>query len=121
MRLLTATLLLIAGVNAAAADIRINESRYVDGQVIVTGQTAPLHAVSLDNKYKTRSDGDGLFKFVVKYKPPTCMSDIRAGGEVYSAVISGCLDPGDVDGPLPDSHPGASFATPKAVRDSHHL
>jgi len=30
------------------------------------------------------------------------MSDIRAGEDVYSAVIAGCLDAGDVDGPLPD-------------------
>jgi hypothetical protein len=39
--------------------------------------------------------------FQVDYKPASCMSDIRAGEEVYSAVIAGCLDAGDVDGPLP--------------------
>ncbi|HEX5213052.1 MAG TPA: hypothetical protein VFW22_15110 [Pseudolabrys sp.] len=101
MRWLAAALALIAATNAARADIRINESRYVDGSLIVNGETAPNRAVTLDNKYKTKSDGGGFFTFTVSYKPFTCMTDIRSGDDIYSAVIAGCLDAGDVDAPLP--------------------
>ncbi len=101
MRWLAAPLILFASISAAQADIRINESRYTDGKLILSGETAPGRTVILDDKYKTKSDGQGHFTFSVHYKPFTCMSDIRAGEDVYSAVIAGCLDPGDVDGPLP--------------------
>ncbi len=94
MRLLTAALLLLlAGVSTASADIRIKESRYVDGKLIIAGVTAPDVTVTLDRKYNTKSDADGDFKFTEHYKPFTCMSDIRSGASSYSAVISGCLDP----------------------------
>ncbi len=93
MRWFFACLLLLAGVSTAAADIRINESRYVDGKLIIAGQTEPNHTVTLDDKYKTKSDADGDFRFTEHYKPDTCMSDIRAGSADYSAVIAGCLDP----------------------------
>jgi hypothetical protein len=106
MRLLAAALLLLAGIGAASADIRINESRYAGGKVIISGETAPSRTVTLDGKYKTKSDGQGRFTFSVKYKPSTCMSDIRSGRDIYSAVIAGCLDAGDVDGPLPTQAAG---------------
>ena len=93
MRLLTACLLLLAGVSTAAADIRIDQSRYEDGKLIIAGVTTPDSTVTLDNKYKTKSDADGDFKFTEHYKPFTCMSDIRSGTAAYSAVIAGCLDP----------------------------
>lgn len=102
MRWLAAALLLAAGVSAARADIRINESRFEAGTLIVSGETSPDRAVTLDDKYKTKSDGEGRFTFTLRYKPSTCMSDIRSGDDIYSAVIAGCLDAGDVDGPLPD-------------------
>jgi hypothetical protein len=107
MRFLFAALLLLASVGTATADIRINESRYASGKVIISGETEPSTTVTLDGKYKTKSDGGGHFKFSVKYKPDTCMSDIRAGSDVYSAVIAGCLDAGDVDGPLPTKQTSA--------------
>ncbi len=101
MRWLAAALVLFAGIGAARADIRINKSRYVDGKVVIMGETAPKQTVTLDNKYTTKSDGNGFFTFTEHYKPFTCMIDIRSGDDIYSAVIAGCLDPGDVDGPLP--------------------
>jgi hypothetical protein len=94
MRLLTAALILLAGVSTAAADIRIDQSRYEDGKLMIAGVTTPDSTVTLDHKYKTKSDADGDFKFTEHYKPFTCMSDIRAGASTYSAVIAGCLDPG---------------------------
>ena len=101
MRVLAALLLIAALGSAARADIRINESRIEDGTLIVAGETAPGRAVTLDGKYKTTSDGEGRFKFTLHYRPQTCMSDIRSGDDIYSAVIAGCLDADDVDGPLP--------------------
>jgi hypothetical protein len=93
MRLLATCLLLLAGVSTAAADIRIDQSRYEDGKLIIAGVTTPNSTVTLDNKYKTKSDAEGDFKFTEHYKPFTCMSDIRSGAADYSAVIAGCLDP----------------------------
>jgi len=101
MRWFAAALVFFAITSAARADIRINESRFVDGNVVISGETEPNRTVTLDDKYKTKSDGGGYFKFTAHEKPFTCMSDIRSGSDIYSAVISGCLDPGDVDGPLP--------------------
>jgi hypothetical protein len=101
MRWLAAALAFIAATGAARADIRINESRYIDGKIIVNGETAPNRAVTLDDKYSTKSDGNGFFTFTLSYKPFTCMTDIRSGDDIYSAVIAGCLDAGDVDAPLP--------------------
>lgn len=98
---LASIFILLAGLSAARADIRIDESRYANGKLIVAGVTGPGRAVTLDGKFETRSDGVGNFMFQVEYKPASCMSDIRAGDDVYSAVIAGCLDTGDVDGPLP--------------------
>jgi hypothetical protein len=101
MRWLTAALLILTSIGTANADIRINQSRYLDGQLLVTGSTTPGRTVTLDDRYKTKSDAEGHFRFSVKYKPPTCMSDIRAGKDIYSAVIAGCLDPGFGDDTLP--------------------
>jgi hypothetical protein len=103
MRYLCAALFLLAGIGSAAAEIRINVSRYDDGKLIVHGETAPGRTVTLDDKYKTKSDGGGFFTFKLDYKPSTCMSDIRAGTDVYSAVIAGCLDLGVGDDALPVS------------------
>jgi hypothetical protein len=91
MRWLTAALLLLAGVTAASADIRVDESRYQNGKTIVTGETGPDRTLTLDGKYETKSNGRGHFEFDVKYKPSDCMTDIKAGDDVYSAVISGCF------------------------------
>jgi len=95
MRWLCAALILLTGISAALADIRIDESRYVDGKLIIKGSTAPRRTVTLDRKYKTKSDGEGHFVFnIKKYKPSDCMSDIKAGSDVYSAVIAGCFNTG---------------------------
>jgi len=91
MRFLCAALLLLLGTATASAEIRITESHYEDGKLTVTGQTQPNGTVTLDRKYKTESNGDGQFSFHLSYKPRYCMSDIRSGDDVYSAVISGCL------------------------------
>ncbi|HEU5017541.1 MAG TPA: hypothetical protein VFT69_06165 [Pseudolabrys sp.] len=94
MRYLCAALIFLAGIGTASADIRIDQSRYANGEVTIVGETSPDAVVTLDDKYKTKSDAGGHFKFTEPYKPFTCMSDIRSGSNIYSAVIAGCLDPG---------------------------
>ena len=102
MRWLAAFALLMACLAPPAPTSASTSRATVGGTLTVAGETSPGRAVTLDKKYKTKSDGAGRFTFTLHYKPPTCMSDIRAGEDVYSAVIAGCLDAGDVDGPLPD-------------------
>ncbi len=102
MRALMSALLFLAAIaSAARAEIRIDESRYVDGKLVIRGETAPRRTVTLDDRFTTTSDADGTFAFSVNEKPFTCMSEIRAGNDVYSAVIAGCLDAGDVERPPP--------------------
>lgn len=93
MRSLCAALavILLLGVAPASAAIRITDSRYENGVLILTGQTRPNQKVTLDSKYTTKSDATGRFAFSVKYRPPTCMSDIASGEDSYSAIITNCL------------------------------
>jgi len=108
MRILCALIFLVFGIGAASADIRIDVSRYANGVMTVTGETQPNEAVTLDGKYKTTSDAAGRFAFHLKYKPDLCMSDIKAGTDVYSAVIAGCLLPAQVATPEPVPAPAAA-------------
>lgn len=85
------TVILLLAAGPAAAAIRIVSSTYEDGMATITGQTRPNQKVTLDGKFTTTSDGGGHFEFHVKYKPPTCMSDIAAGDDSYSTLLTGCL------------------------------
>lgn len=108
--------MMLFGTTCADAAIRIAESRYEDGVLIVSGQTRPDQSVTLDGKYKTKADGGGHFEFRVdKYKPRYCMSDITAGDDSYSAVIAGCLLSDAAENPSAKSssvqHTGAGSKT----------
>jgi hypothetical protein len=82
---------LLAETLPASAAIRITASRYENGQLIIEGQTSPNAKVTLDGKYHTTADGGGRFKFRESYKPVTCMSDITAGQDAYSTIVTNCL------------------------------
>jgi hypothetical protein len=85
-------ILLLLATTGARAAIRITESRFEQGLLIVRGQTAPNQDVTLDGQYKAKADGGGHFEFQVpRHRPPSCMSDITAGDDSYSAVIAGCF------------------------------
>jgi hypothetical protein len=89
---LLALLTMAAAVNAARADIRITISRFENNQIEIEGQSAPNSTVTIDGKFKVKADGGGYFDFKhAGYKPPDCMSDIRSGDDIYSAVIAGCF------------------------------
>ncbi len=55
-----ATVLLL-GAAPAAASIRIVDSIYRNGVLLITGQTRPHKRVTLDGKYVTQSDAGGHF------------------------------------------------------------
>jgi hypothetical protein len=85
-----AFLVVLGSAGIAAAEIRINTSRYEDGTLTVAGSTEPNRTVTLDGRASMKSDADGHFVFEEHYKPETCMSDITSGPDIYSAVIAGC-------------------------------
>jgi hypothetical protein len=96
MRSLPAALLALVAISPlaiqpASAAIRITDSRYENGVLIVGGETSPNKQVTLDGKYHTKADGGGHFEFRESYKPPTCMSNITAGEDAYSTIITNCL------------------------------
>lgn len=92
IHLLFAVLALAVATSVARAEIRITVSRFDNNQLKIEGHTAPNRAVTIDSKFKTQSDGGGYFEFKqTGYKPAGCMSDIRSGTDIYSAVIAGCF------------------------------
>lgn len=62
MRWLCAVLIFLTCLGSAAAEIRIEVSRYSNGELTISGRTAPLRTVTIDNNYRTQSDGEGTFK-----------------------------------------------------------
>ena len=84
-------MMMLYGSSPAAASIRIVDSIYQDGILVVTGQTRPHARVTLDDKFVTQSDGGGHFEFRTPYKPETCMANITTDEAAYSAVITNCL------------------------------
>jgi hypothetical protein len=75
----------------AWAAIRINDARYENGVLTVSGQAKPNQTVTLGDKFHVKSDGGGHFEFHESFKPPTCMADIASGEDSYSAIVTGCL------------------------------
>jgi hypothetical protein len=113
----------VLGAGPAAASIRITDSHYANGVLIVGGQVEPNQRVTLDRKYNTKSDADGHFEFRESYKPDTCMSDVTAGTDSYSTLIEGCLmsdaaealhDPADASTASAAKIPGANSPATKS-------
>lgn len=103
---LFAALLILIMAGPALAEIRITVSRFDNNQLDIKGQTAPNRPVVIDKKFKTQSDGGGYFEFKQQgYKPADCMSDIRSGGDTYSAVIAGCFGEFSIERQPPKTPP----------------
>jgi len=108
--LLTAlTVLVLLETVPASASIRITEAHYENGTIIVAGQAPPNQRVTLDGKYNTKADGGGHFEIRAAYKPATCMANITAGEDAYSAIVIGCLlgDAAAAVSPPADATPAA--------------
>jgi hypothetical protein len=83
--------IVLLGTGPASASIRITDARYENGVLIVGGQATPNQDVTLDGKYNTKANGGGHFEFRESYRPSTCMSNITAGEDSYSTIITNCL------------------------------
>jgi hypothetical protein len=91
-------LLIFAATSAARAEIRITTSRFENNQIEIEGQSAPNSTVTIDGKFKIKTNGGGYFDFKhAGYMPPDCMSDISSGDDIYSAVIVGCFGELDIE------------------------
>jgi hypothetical protein len=84
-------ILLSLGAGPVLASIRIDDAQYEDGKLTVTGQAEPNQQVTLDRKYSTMADASGHFEFHSAYRPSTCMANLTAGDDSYSAIVTGCL------------------------------
>jgi hypothetical protein len=92
-RVIMASLLVAVGCGTGHAKITIRLAKYVDGVLVVQGQTDQrAQTVTLAGRYKTRTDRRGRFAFRVRYLPPDCLAEIRIGQEFYLASIANCED-----------------------------
>ena len=94
MRILLSVAAVLLMTSAAAAEIRIRQSLFKDGMLIIRGETEPGRVVTLERKFRTKANRYGRFTFRVPYKPAYCVADIRSGRDIYSAVITNCYNPG---------------------------
>jgi hypothetical protein len=99
----------------ASASIRITDARYEGGMLTITGQAAANQQVTLDGKYDTQANGGGHFEFREPYKPSTCMSNITAGEDSYSTIITNCLL-GDAAASVSAPAKAGATTTPSATK-----
>lgn len=83
---------------AATAEIRVNEVRYDKGFLIVKGETSrPYQSVTLEKRFRQRSDQHGHFNFRLRYVAPLCKVGLKAGRDEHAATVANCwtngLDP----------------------------
>lgn len=82
------------GANSASAEITIQVAKFAKGVLTVKGETSrPGQTVTLDRKYRTRTDRNNQFAFHVRYRPSDCIASIRAGTQAHPAVVSNCVRP----------------------------
>jgi len=77
--------------SAATADIQIDKAIYTNGILIVQGETSgPFQIVTLDGRFKRRSDKGGHFVFRIAYRPLFCEIDLTSGRDVKSVEVKNC-------------------------------
>ena len=75
----------------ARAEITVTKSEYRRGVLVVRGETSrPGQRVTMDRRFKTRTDEFQEFAFRVRYLPRDCMVTLRAGYEVRPALVANC-------------------------------
>jgi hypothetical protein len=90
--LLALSLVAAALLTHASSPIAVQDASYAAGVLEVRGTTArPQLGVSLDNRYLTRSDGEGRFHFRVHYLPNDCTIRLSSGVASRLAFVAGCL------------------------------
>ncbi|MDQ2081103.1 hypothetical protein RA307_13010 [Xanthobacteraceae bacterium Astr-EGSB] len=112
---LTACALLLMGM-PVHAEITITQSEYAAGVLVVRGETSqPNQRVTLDGRFDTRTDSVSQFVFRVRYLPPDCTADIRAGRETHPVVITNC-NATEAVAPTSPTSPGAGATANVAPR-----
>ncbi|MDC7785060.1 hypothetical protein PQJ75_02200 [Rhodoplanes sp. TEM] len=91
-RLSLAVLLAAVGsADPAAAEISVRQAEYTAGILVVRGETERSNQrITLDERYSGRSDRLGRFRFRIRYLPPDCMIELRAGRDVRPARVVNC-------------------------------
>ena len=75
----------------AEAEITITQVEYGAGVLVVRGETSqPNQRVTLDGRYRTRTDRYKEFRFRIRYLPRNCSVTIRAGQDVRPARVANC-------------------------------
>lgn len=91
--ILLSTLVMASVAHPARAEITIIRAEYAAGVLVVEGETSRSNQlVTLDRKYRTRTNRYNEFRFRIPYLPPACGVTIRAGQEVRPARIANCDD-----------------------------
>ena len=115
----------------ASADIQVSAARIAEGRLWVVGQVPAANAeVVLDDRFRVSADRRGWFEFRLVYHPPTCIVQIRAGEEVFDAVVANCGQVGPKGEPGPPGstgpqgtavHGGVREAEPSTGAGVHRL
>ena len=85
---------ILAGTVIARAEITITRAEYAAGVLVVRGETSqPNQQVTLDGRYRTRTDRYKEFRFRIRYLPLDCTVSIRAGQNVRPVGVTNCSAP----------------------------
>jgi hypothetical protein len=104
----------LVGTVPLRAEITVRQAEYAGGVLVVRGETARANQqVTLDGRYKTRTNRYKEFRFRVRYLPQNCGITLQAGQETRPARVLNC----EILGVTPTTPPGPatqrqSVATP---------
>jgi hypothetical protein len=86
-----ACVFILSSCGPALAEITITRAEYARGVLFVRGETSRSNQlVTLDRRYRTRTNRVNEFRFRIPYLPRDCIVTIRAGQEVRPARIANC-------------------------------
>jgi hypothetical protein len=75
----------------ARAEITISKAEYQAGVTEIRGKTSnPYQTVTLDGRYSTVTERYNRFEIWIRYLPPDCVINVKAGQEVHPVYISNC-------------------------------
>jgi hypothetical protein len=88
---LLAASLMITMSSLAQAEITLTRVENEGGVLVVRGETSQRNQlVTVDGRYRTRTDRYKEFRFRIRYLPRDCSIKIRAGQEERPARIANC-------------------------------
>lgn len=81
---------------AAAGELSVVSATIENGRLSVAGVTdAPRARVTLDGRFRTRSNGRNVFRFDLLYRPGDCQVEVSSGDGKAEALVQYC----GADGP----------------------